>query len=91
MKRRAVLLGVAAAASASSAVSSAGAETWPDKPITMVVPAPPGGGTDLVARLYSDRLSEVLGQQVIVDNKGGGNGNIGTAVVARPSPTATRS
>jgi tripartite-type tricarboxylate transporter receptor subunit TctC len=86
MKRRAVLLGAAAAATASSAASSARAETWPDKPITMVVPAPPGGGTDLVARLYSDRLSEVLGQQVIVDNKGGGNGNIGTAVVARAKP-----
>ncbi len=45
----------------------------------MVVPAPPAGGTDLVARLYSDLLGQELGLQVIVDNKGGGNGNIGTA------------
>jgi tripartite-type tricarboxylate transporter receptor subunit TctC len=59
---------------------------YPDKPITMVVPAPPGGGTDLVARLYSDLLSRELGQQVIVDNKGGGNGNIATALVARARP-----
>ena len=59
---------------------------WPDKPITMVVPAPPGGGTDLVARVYSDLLSQELGQQVIVDNKGGGNGNVGTAIVARAKP-----
>jgi tripartite-type tricarboxylate transporter receptor subunit TctC len=59
---------------------------YPDKPITMVVPAPPGGGTDLVARLYSDLLSQELGQQVIVDNKGGGNGNVGTAIVARAKP-----
>ncbi len=60
--------------------------TWPDKPITIIVPAPPGGGTDLVTRLYADRLSQELGQQVIVDNKGGGNGNIGTALVARARP-----
>ena len=52
----------------------------------MVVPAPPAGGTDLVARLYSDLLSQELGQQVIVDNKGGGNGNVGTAIVARARP-----
>ncbi len=60
--------------------------TYPDKPITMVVPAPPGGGTDLVARLYSDLLGQELGQQVLVDNTGGGNGNIGTALVARAKP-----
>jgi len=60
--------------------------TYPDKPITMIVPAPPGGGTDLVARLYSDLLSQELGVQVIIDNKGGGNGNIGTAIVARARP-----
>jgi tripartite-type tricarboxylate transporter receptor subunit TctC len=60
--------------------------SYPDKPIIMVVPAPPGGGTDLVARLYSDLLSQELGVQVIVDNKGGGNGNIGTALVARAKP-----
>jgi tripartite-type tricarboxylate transporter receptor subunit TctC len=65
----------------------AGAQgNYPDKPITMVVPAPPGGGTDLIARLYSDLLSQELGQQVIVDNKGGGNGNVGTAIVARAKP-----
>jgi tripartite-type tricarboxylate transporter receptor subunit TctC len=59
---------------------------YPDRPITMVIPAPPGGGTDLVARLYSDLLGQELGQQVIVDNKGGGNGNVGTAIVARARP-----
>ena len=62
------------------------AQNWPDKPITMVVPAPPGGGTDLVARMYSDLLSQELGQQVLVDNKGGGNGNVGTSIVARAKP-----
>ena len=86
MKRRNfVALATATAALAASAPAFAQG-TYPDKPITMVVPAPPGGGTDLVARLYSDLLSQELGVQVIVDNKGGGNGNIGTAIVARAKP-----
>jgi tripartite-type tricarboxylate transporter receptor subunit TctC len=82
MNRRTVFtLSLAALASSARAQQS-----WPDRPITMVVPAPPAGGTDLVARLYSDLLSQELGQQVIVDNKGGGNGNVGTAIVARAKP-----
>ncbi len=87
MNRRrfaALSLGVLAAPALSRRALAQG--TWPDKPITMVVPAPPGGGTDLVARVYSDLLSQELGQQVIVDNKGGGNGNVGTAIVARAKP-----
>lgn len=82
MKRRSFVALTGAAAFASPAL----AQTWPDRPITMVVPAPPGGGTDLVARLYSDLLGQELGQQVLVDNKGGGNGNVGTAFVARARP-----
>src|SRR6185369_8571739 len=81
MKRRAFV-----ALSTVALACPAVAQTWPDKPITMVVPAPPGGGTDLVARRYSGLLSQELGQQVMVDNKGGGNGNIGTALVARAKP-----
>lgn len=82
VKRRTVLtLSLAALAA-----PAARAQSWPERPISMVVPAPPAGGTDLVARLYSDLLSQELGQQVIVDNKGGGNGNVGTAVVARAKP-----
>jgi tripartite-type tricarboxylate transporter receptor subunit TctC len=82
MKRR-TLLTVSLAALAAPARAQA---NWPERPISMVVPAPPAGGTDIVARLYSDLLSQELGQQVIVDNKGGGNGNVGTAVVARAKP-----
>jgi tripartite-type tricarboxylate transporter receptor subunit TctC len=82
MKRRTLLTISLAAAAA----TPARAQAWPERTITMVVPAPPAGGTDLVARLYSDLLSQELGQQVIVDNKGGGNGNVGTAVVARAKP-----
>ena len=84
MKRRSfVALATATTAFAGTARAQG---TYPDRPITMVVPAPPGGGTDLVARLYSDLLGQELGQQVLVDNKGGGNGNVGTAFVARAKP-----
>jgi len=82
MKRRAAIT----LSLASLAAPAAQAQSWPERPITMVVPAPPAGGTDLVARLYSDLLSQELGQQVTVDNKGGGNGNVGTAIVARAKP-----
>jgi tripartite-type tricarboxylate transporter receptor subunit TctC len=87
MKRRTFAALSLGALSTPSLVSRSRAQaSYPDRPITMVVPAPPGGGTDLVARLYSDLLGQELGQQVIVDNKGGGNGNVGTAIVARARP-----
>ena len=76
----------AALAAAALATPAWAQGNYPERPITMVVPAPPGGGTDLIARLYSDLLSQELGQQVLVDNKGGGNGNVGTAIVARAKP-----
>jgi tripartite-type tricarboxylate transporter receptor subunit TctC len=86
MKRRTFVAHAGTGMGAAILASPTRAQAWPEKPITMVVPAPPGGGTDLVARLYSDRLGQELGQQVLVDNKGGGNGNIGTAIVARARP-----
>jgi tripartite-type tricarboxylate transporter receptor subunit TctC len=86
MKRRTFFTLSGAAFAAPAPASLLWAQNWPDKPITMVVPAPPGGGTDLVARMYSDLLTQELGQQVLVDNKGGGNGNVGTAIVARARP-----
>lgn len=62
------------------------APAWPTRPITLVVPFPAGGGNDAMARIVADKLSAVLGQQVIVDNRGGGGGNIGTRAVARAQP-----
>jgi tripartite-type tricarboxylate transporter receptor subunit TctC len=61
----------------------AGAETWPAKPIRIIVPYQAGQGTDVGARLFAEHLSHVLGQQVYVDNKPGAGGNIGTAEAAR--------
>jgi tripartite-type tricarboxylate transporter receptor subunit TctC len=63
------------------------AQTWPTaKPITIVVPVPPGPTVDMIARLVASRLSEALGQTVIVDNRSGANGTIGSAVVAHAAP-----
>ena len=87
MKRRSLVAAPLFALAATAFTLPATAQdAYPDKPITMIVPAPPGGGTDLVARLYADLLGQELGQQVIVDNRGGGNGNIGSALVARAKP-----
>ena len=87
MKRRSLVAAPLFALAATAFTLPATAQdAYPDKPITMIIPAPPGGGTDLVARLYADLLGQELGQQVIVDNRGGGNGNIGSALAARAKP-----
>jgi tripartite-type tricarboxylate transporter receptor subunit TctC len=62
------------------------AQTYPSRPVRMVVPFPAGGPADLVARVLSSRLSEAWGQPMVVENRGGAGGNIGTAVVARAAP-----
>jgi tripartite-type tricarboxylate transporter receptor subunit TctC len=62
------------------------AQTYPSKSIRIIVPAVPGGGTDILARLLSPRLTEIFGQTIIVDNRGGAFTNIGTEIVARSAP-----
>jgi len=62
------------------------AQNYPTRPITLIVPYPPGGGVDAMARVAGDKLSVALGQQVVVDNRGGAGGNIGTRAVAKAAP-----
>ncbi len=62
------------------------AQPWPIKPIRMLLPFPPGGGTDAVARMLSPRLSEATGQQWVIDNRGGAAGNIAAELAARSAP-----
>ena len=63
--------------------SSALAQNFPSKPIRVVVPFPPGGGTDIVARTVTPKMAEILGQPFIIDNRAGAGGNIGTEAVAK--------
>lgn len=75
------------AASLSFAAPAAWSDTaYPDKPIRMIVPYSPGGATDTVARLLSQKMSESMGQSVVVDNRPGAGGIIGTEAVARAEP-----
>ena len=62
------------------------ADTWPSRPITLIVPFPAGGNVDAAARIVAEKLSVALGQPVIVDNRGGGGGNIGARAAAKSAP-----
>ncbi len=62
------------------------AQDWPTKPIRFIVPYPPGGGTDVIARIVQSRLGEVLGQQVVIENRGGAGGALGTGEAAHAAP-----
>jgi tripartite-type tricarboxylate transporter receptor subunit TctC len=68
------------------AVSTAAAQTWPAKPVTVIVPFGAGGNTDVLARIYSERLSQRLGQQFVIENRAGGGGTVGIATMARATP-----
>jgi tripartite-type tricarboxylate transporter receptor subunit TctC len=82
MKRSTFLRSLIAVALAATFGASHAAD-WPERSVTLVVPLAPGGSTDYTARLLAQKLGDVLGQQVIVDNRPGAGGNIGSAYVAR--------
>jgi tripartite-type tricarboxylate transporter receptor subunit TctC len=71
---------------APDAYAQKGAEGWPSRPVRLIVPFPPGGGTDAVGRVLAPRLSEMWGQQVVIENRGGAGSNIGAEVAANATP-----
>ena len=73
-------------AAALSGTKPAVAQTYPSRPITMIVPFPPGGATDAIARILNERLRQALGQPVIIENVGGAGGSIGVGRVVRAAP-----
>jgi len=77
---------LAAAAAASGAGNAADSSDFPSRPIRIIVPFPPGGSNDLLARYFGDKLTERLGHQSVIDNRGGANGIIGTQMAASATP-----
>ena len=77
---------VALVAATALAPATVRAQSWPVKPIRFVVNFAAGGGTDLVARAMAPEFTKTFGQQVLVENRAGGNGNIGADVVAKAPP-----
>ena len=88
MRRRAILaaLAMVAAVAAFTAPQPAAAENYPSHPIALIVPYPPGGGVDFMGRLVAQSLSVSLGQQVVVENRAGAGGMIGTRDLAKAAP-----
>ena len=68
------------------ASSGAAAQAWPQKPVRFIVPFPPGGATDISARLLGEKLTQIWGQQVVIENRGGAGGGVGAAEAARAAP-----
>jgi len=77
---------VCAAAFLAAAPVAALAQAYPTKPVRMVIPFAPGGNTDIIGRIFTPRMGQILGQQIIVDNRGGAGGTIGTDYASRQAP-----
>jgi tripartite-type tricarboxylate transporter receptor subunit TctC len=85
-RRRAIAALAGAIALAVATTAPAQPATYPDKPIRFVVPYPPGGGTDVIARIVHERFQSALGQTIVIENRGGAGGSVGTDVVAKAAP-----
>ena len=88
LQRRRVVTALSIAATGIGLPWTAQAQSaaYPDKPVRFVVPYPPGGGTDVIARIVQERFQALLGQPILIDNKGGAGGSVGTELVARAAP-----
>jgi len=80
------LLGIIAVAATIAGLGDAAAQTYPSRPVTMVVPYAPGGPTDTIARIMAEHMRGSLGQPVIIENVSGAGGSIGVARIARATP-----
>ncbi|HEY9445696.1 MAG TPA: tripartite tricarboxylate transporter substrate binding protein [Burkholderiales bacterium] len=84
--KRSVAIAAVACAGLCAGVLPAVAQNYPTKPVRMIIPFAPGGNTDIIGRVFAPKFGENLGQQVIVDNRGGAGGTIGTEIAARTPP-----
>src|SRR6476619_8366502 len=86
--RGGIFLGLASALLAAGLAGEALAQatSWPDKPVKLILPYAPGGATDLIGRPWADKLSQVMGQQFVIENRGGAGGMIGTEAAAKATP-----
>ena len=88
LARIATLAATVTAAALLAAPVSKAADNYPSRPIVLVIPLPPGGTNDIMARAVADRMSDALGQRIVIENRNaGGSGTVGTREVAAPSPT----
>ena len=87
LKRRTLI--AAGAMMSLCSLFSARADTYPSKPVRLIVPFAPGGTSDIIARIVAERIQETLGQPMIVENKAGGGGSVGALEIARASPDLT--
>ena len=85
-RRPSILLAAALVAGVGLQAAPAAAQDYPSRPITLVVPFPPGGSTTIVARIVADKMSEALGQSIVIDNRGGAGGTVGSRAVSKSAP-----
>ena len=90
LNRRHALCGLGAAASLLATPWAIAQGAWPTKPVNIVVPFPPGGGTDAFARPLFAHMGKALNRQFVIDNKGGAGGTLGAGVAARAAPDGVR-
>lgn len=81
-----IAIALAAALVVPQAVAQTAGRTWPERPVRIVVPFPPGGSSDFAARILGQHLQKAIKQTIVIDNRGGAGGNIGSEIVARSAP-----